>query len=154
MKLWEEKILMEMSRVANVREMDASIWVHPSSNRSGPYFKVYNSLSQTKATKCARIRFDIPKYEIHKATSKGSWELNTSEIKELMQFFNTKYNGFEYTNWDRCKWIWNDEIYSNMGVMLESFDYFSGKCDIDMDREKNKNYLRLDFGMPNYLELR
>lgn len=153
MKILKEEILYEMSRVANMSNMDASIWVHPSQDRNGPYFKIYNSIGELKATKCARIRFDIPKYETHKEQGKRLWKLTKSEIRELMEFFNSGYKKENYTYWDRCKWMWNEEIFSNMGIRLVDDEYFSGKCDTEDVTTEDKNYLRLDLKMPDYLTL-
>ena len=54
------------------------------------YFTLYNNWRRRLATKCARISFLEPKYELSSSYSKSVWFLNESEKKKLMEFLNIK----------------------------------------------------------------
>lgn len=156
MKIINEKILYEMSQVNIMRgdKVNACIWVHPSPDRNGTYFKMYNGLSIQKATKIARINFNIPSYESHvDEMGKGSWKLIGVEIKELISFMNSPYSRKSiYTNWDYCKWIWNRDLCSQLGIILDMDDYFDGVY--DTDTRMPDNYVKYSQLMPDYSKLK
>lgn len=153
--LKEERILCEMSQVGAVKgdKLDACIWVHPSPDRNGAYFKFYNALSVGKATHCARINFTSPTYETHKdEMGKPPWILRVWEIQELITFMEKTYSKkSNFTNWDYCKWIWNRDLCTQFGIVLDQDEYMDGVYNLS---EMPINFLKSDLEMPNYLNLK
>ena len=81
------------------------------------YFKVYDSADHRKARKVARICFYEPKYVIHNSDPDNckSWELNSSEIKNLMAILKKPNNvGLRYSNtWEALIDSFNSVVKSN-----------------------------------------
>ncbi len=82
------ELLTEFATVQRDRKYNMCVAVNPDSKRNlknKEYFKVYNHIDPTKATKIARIMFRDCKYIIHKNNGgKQNWELNAKERRQLM----------------------------------------------------------------------
>lgn len=156
MKLLEEKILFEMSQVTTIesKSFDACIWVHPSPNRNGAYFKMYDAISIEHSKGCARIDFSNPSYMVHvDEMGKNQWKLSNREIKELITFMNDSNDTApNVSNWIYCKWIWNRDLCSQLGMSLKFGKYVAGEY--DKDERMPHNFVKSDQAMPDYLQLK
>lgn len=79
-----------------------------------PYFTLYNHWRRGLATKCARISFLEPKYELGSSYNKSVWFLDDKEKKMLMKFLKTKsksiFSGNCINNWMKVIGAFNNEI--------------------------------------------
>ena len=153
MKLLQEFVeLDEMSRVANMFELGACIWVDPSPNRNGHYFKLYDNLSPSRADRIARINYTEPRYEEHNTPGKEPWVLTSDEIKSLIEFLNDTaeepYNN--YTNWQVAVYLWNYEYFSQKGIPIKLSKFFAGDYDKII---QDKNFMASTIEIPDYTKL-
>lgn len=147
------RIIYEMSRFSNIREMDACIWVDPSSSRNGHYFKLYNRESPEKATRLSRIDFDAPKYIIHRDRL-PLWKLDGREKKDLINFLDKQYPEERHTNWEHLVFLWNSEYLSQNGIDILKGKFFDGSYNKGEKYEiKNPNYIQSNIPRPDYMKL-
>lgn len=105
-KINKEKTPAKLSTMYRERKFNMCIAVNPDRNRNlkgMEYFKIYNSIDPTKATKVARIKFREANYVIHKNKGgKKNWVLNSKERKHLVKMLNSLSDKGE---------VWNEIIY-------------------------------------------
>ena len=77
------------------------------------YFVLYNHWRPGLATKCARISFLEPKYELGASYNKSIWVLNDREKETLCEYLKTpKDSGNKeiHNIWDTAIWAFNNEV--------------------------------------------
>lgn len=143
--------LDEMATVGRNQREQLLIQVHPSESQAGnaPYFKVYDSESEQSASRIARIRFDMPIYEIHaKQYNRGKdyWWLNSKEKRKLITYLNAPnmYNK-EFTNWQYAILSFNSERGINPDKTQENL--------LKNGQLKYPGFIPYDLPMPNYMLL-
>ena len=87
-----------------------------------PYFMLYNHWQRGLATKCARISFLEPKYELSASYNKSVWFLDENEKRMLVRFLKTKV---KYAPQDNRKNKWqcvisafNNEVQGENDLIL------------------------------------
>lgn len=78
-----------------------------------PYFVVFNHWRPGLATKCARISFLEPKYELGGSYNKAVWFLNEQEKNELYDYLKEPeehYVDEVRTTWQTAIWAFNNEV--------------------------------------------
>lgn len=140
----------EMSTIVLDKKNLMLIQVNPDRGRQGlEYFKIYNSFSESKADKIARISFKEPKYVIHHNNhGKNLWTLNTKEKKSLMLLLQKKSDmldteGNILTNWEKSIVQFNLEKGLPKEDTEENF----------VSNQKFPKYLPIDLPMPDYEKL-
>ncbi|MCM1507803.1 MAG: hypothetical protein NC177_11815 [Ruminococcus flavefaciens] len=139
------EILTEFATVGRFQKYNMSVAVNPDNNRNlkdMEYFKVYNHIDPTKASKIARITFRSCEYVIHRNRGKKeNWFLNRRERKQLIEILkSSSKKDIGYTVWQS---------------LILNFNYETG---LEYDDTKNntsnhlihKNYLPIDLKIPNY----
>ncbi|MBO4435902.1 MAG: hypothetical protein J5791_03330 [Fibrobacter sp.] len=99
------------------------------------YFMLYNYWRPGPATKCARISFLEPKYELGASYNKSIWVLDDREKETLCEYLKTPIEGCSrvgvHNVWQTAIWAFNNEV--------EGID--------------EKRMLPLDLPMPDYRRL-
>ena len=78
-----------------------------------PYFVVFNHWRPGLATKCARISFLEPKYELGGSYNKAVWFLNEQEKKNLYEYLKEPREyvvGNVHNTWQEAIWAFNNEV--------------------------------------------
>ena len=81
------------------------------------YFLLYNHWNRKFATKCARISFLEPKYELGTFYNNSVWFLTNREKELLMEFLKTPIvvGPYEVKNrWQSAIWTFNNEVEPEM----------------------------------------
>ena len=108
--IYAGEILTEFATVQRDSRFNMCVAVNPDRKRNlknTEYFKVYNHIDPTKATKIARIKFRECEYVIHNNNGgKKNWKLNSKERKQLMKILISPSKRFPN------KRVW-DELISN-----------------------------------------
>ena len=99
-----------------------------------PYFVVFNHWRPGLATKCARISFLEPKYELGGSYNKAVWFLNEQEKKDLCRCLKSAKNRVD----DKVSCTWQETIWA-----------FNNEVRADDD----KRVLPMDLPMPDYRKL-
>ncbi len=113
-------------------DLRAVIDIGPGKN---PYFTLYNHWKRGLATKCARISFLEPKYELGSSYNKSVWFLDDNEKKMLMKFLKTK-----------CRSIFSDNCTNNWMSVIGAFNN-------EVQGDDDKRILPYDLPIPNYNKL-
>ena len=144
-----EEYMEEMATICRSREYGISVAVNPDSKRSGnPYFKFYNNVSYSSATKVVRVLFKKPDFVVHKDRM-DLWKLNTKEKKILIEILKKESDMYDgYTNWDIAKYQWSIEY---LEESLNICKYFNGEYD-DIYKN-NPGYLPSTLKMPDYTKI-
>ena len=100
-----------------------------------PYFTLYNHWRRGLATKCARISFLEPKYELGSSYNKSIWFLNDVEKKMLMKFLKTK-----------CKSAFSDKCTNNWMSVIGAFNN-------EVQGDDDSRILPYNLPIPNYNKL-
>ena len=100
-----------------------------------PYFTLYNHWKRGLATKCARISFLEPKYELGSSYNKSVWFLDDNEKKMLMKFLKTK-----------CRSIFSDKYTNNWMNVIGAFNN-------EVQGDDDSRILPYDLPIPNYNKL-
>ena len=100
-----------------------------------PYFTLYNHWKRGLATKCARISFLEPKYELGTSYNKSVWFLDDNEKKMLMKFLKTK-----------CRRIFSDKCTNNWMSVIGAFNN-------EVQGDDDGRILPYDLPIPNYNKL-
>ena len=100
-----------------------------------PYFTLYNHWKRGLATKCARISFLEPKYELGSSYNKSVWFLDDNEKKMLMKFLKTK-----------CRSIFSDKYTNNWMSVIGAFNN-------EVQGDDESRILPYDLPIPNYNKL-
>ena len=100
-----------------------------------PYFTLYNHWNRGLATKCARISFLEPKYELGTSYNKSVWFLDDNEKKMLMKFLKTK-----------CRSIFSDKCTNNWMSVIGAFNN-------EVQGDDDSRILPYDLPIPNYNKL-
>ena len=100
-----------------------------------PYFTLYNHWKRGLATKCARISFLEPKYELGTSYNKSVWFLDDNEKKMLMKFLKTK-----------CRSIFSDKCTNNWMSVIGAFNN-------EVQGDDDSRILPYDLPIPNYNKL-
>ncbi|WP_290917428.1 hypothetical protein [Fibrobacter sp.] len=100
-----------------------------------PYFTLYNHWKRGLATKCARISFLEPKYELGSSYNKSVWFLDDNEKKMLMKFLRTK-----------CRSIFSDKCTNNWMSVIGAFNN-------EVQGDDDSRILPYDLPIPNYNKL-
>ena len=100
-----------------------------------PYFTLYNHWKRGLATKCARISFLEPKYELGSSYNKSVWFLDDNEKKMLMKFLKTK-----------CRSIFSDKCTNNWMSVIGAFNN-------EVQGDDDSRILPYDLPIPNYNKL-
>ena len=77
------------------------------------YFLLFNHREHGLATKCARISFQEPDYELGTFYNKSVWFLTKREKERLMDFLKspiTKRQGETLNCWQAAIWTFNNEV--------------------------------------------
>lgn len=113
------EILTEFATVQRDNKFNMCLAVNPDNKRNlkgMEYFKVYNHIDPTKATKIARIKFRECEYVIHHNNGrKENWKLNSKERKQLVQILTSPSKNFpEKSVWDELIRNFNNESGSEL----------------------------------------
>ena len=100
-----------------------------------PYFTLYNHWKRGLATKCARISFLEPKYELGSSYNKSVWFLDDNEKKMLMKFLKIK-----------CRSIFSDKCTNNWMSIIGAFNN-------EVQGDDDSRILPYDLPIPNYNKL-
>ena len=100
-----------------------------------PYFTLFNHWKRGLATKCARISFLEPKYELGSSYNKSVWFLDDNEKKMLMKFLKTK-----------CRSIFSDKCTNNWMSIIGAFNN-------EVQGDDDGRILPYDLPIPNYNKL-
>lgn len=100
-----------------------------------PYFTLYNHWKRGLATKCARISFLEPKYELGTSYNKSVWFLNDNEKEMLMDFLETK-----------CRSAISDKCTNNWMRIIGAFNN-------EVQGDDDSRILPYDLPIPNYNKL-
>ena len=100
-----------------------------------PYFTLYNHWKRGLATKCARISFLEPKYELGTSYNKSVWFLDDNEKKMLMKFLKIK-----------CRSIFSDKCTNNWMSIIGAFNN-------EVQGDDDSRILPYDLPIPNYNKL-
>lgn len=138
--------LDEMAAVGRNQRDKLLIQVNPRESKGAWYFKVYNSANEPNATHIARIRFDIPLYEVHSKAynmGKDNWWLNSREKKKLIAYLNTSSVDLpQFTNWQYAILAFNKEL---------GLDFPKTQTNLLVNGKLlYPNFLPFDLPMPNY----
>lgn len=140
--------LDEMATVGRSTREKLLIQVNPAEKEAGnaPYFKLFNSANEPSATHLARIRFDLPVYEIHaKKWNRGKdyWWLNSKEKRKLIAYLKAdNTNTPQFTNWKVAILAFNNE---------RGLDYEKTQQNLLSKLPlKYPDYIPFDLKMPNY----
>lgn len=91
-----------------------------------PYFVLYNHWRRGLATKCARISFLEPKYELGASYNKSVWFLDENEKKMLVRFLKAGSRcGFEpepSNNWRCAIGAFNNEVRNDDDSRILPYD--------------------------------
>lgn len=150
-ELFSEELLNEFAtvRARNSHDYVLAMAVNPSPNHIGePYFKVYNALKYTQATKVARVSFFEPKLIIHKGDKLPWTNMNAKEKKDIVGFLKLTSMISNYTVWDMLKYFWDIEYGFDVGTID---NYMQGNA--DNDNHSDPSYVSSILEMPNYMEL-
>ena len=101
-----------------------------------PYFTLYNHWKRGLATKCARISFLEPKYELGSSYNKSVWFLDDNEKKMLMKFLKTK-----------CRSIFSDKYTNNWMSVIGAFNN-------EVQGDDDSRILPYDLPIPDYNKLK
>ena len=145
-----EERLDEMSTIVMDKKNSVLVQVNPDMGRMGlEYFKFFNSFSEGKATRIARISFRDPRYVIHHNNrGKDNWILNSKEKRMLVALLQQKSDminceGNVLTNWEKSIVQFNLEKGLPKEDTEENF----------VNNPKYPNYLPIDLPMPDYYKL-
>lgn len=139
------EILTEFTTIARSKKYNITVAINPDKNRNlknMEYFKVYNHIDPTKASKIARIKFRDCDYVIHhNKGEKKNWFLNTCERKQLIEILNSP------SERDDGNTIWQS--------LILNFNYETGLDFKETKKNKSNNlihkdYLPIDLKIPNY----
>ena len=100
-----------------------------------PYFTLYNHWKRGLATKCARISFLEPKYELGSSYNKSVWFLDDNEKEMLMDFLETK-----------CRSAISDKCTNNWMSIIGAFNN-------EVQGDDDSRILPYDLPIPNYNKL-
>ena len=100
-----------------------------------PYFTLYNHWKRGLATKCARISFLEPKYELGTSYNESVWFLDDNEKKMLMNFLKIK-----------CRSIFSDKCTNNWMSIIGAFNN-------EVQGDDDSRILPYDLPIPNYNKL-
>lgn len=100
-----------------------------------PYFTLYNHWKRGLATKCARISFLEPKYELGTSYNKSVWFLDDNEKEMLMDFLETK-----------CRSAISDKCTNNWMRIIGAFNN-------EVQGDDDSRILPYDLPIPNYNKL-
>lgn len=147
----QEADMCEMAMIArNVKE-NFVIYVNSDPDHLGDeYFKVYNNQVYGVADCVARIAMRRPEYIIHSnSDGKKNYVLNFKERRNLVKLLNAPNKNIKFedgtpvTNWQAAIVIVN----ADYGMDQEDTLKYTRDC------PKNKDYMRIDDPMPDYLQL-
>lgn len=149
----EEQFLAEMSLVLDNIKPNLAIWVENPTGYNNQYFKLYNSYSNVKADKVARISLLNAKYLNHRnEDGKENWILNNKEKKELIKILKdeSEYEN-NITNWELTILTYNrDNFHISMGKYVTNN---MSKEEYENIVSKTKGALSLNLPMPDYMRL-
>ena len=141
--------LDEMATVGRSQQEKLLIQVNPRESQGAWYFKVYDSANEPSAKYIARIRFDIPLYEVHSQAynnGKKNWFLNSKEKRKLITFLNANSVDLpQFTNWQYAILAFNKELGLDFPKTQTNL-LSSGKL-------MYPSFLPFDLPMPNYMLL-
>ena len=100
-----------------------------------PYFTLYNHWKRGLATKCARISFLEPKYELGSSYNKSVWFLDDNEKEMLKDFLETK-----------CRSAISDKCTNNWMSVIGAFNN-------EVKGDDDSRILPYDLPIPNYNKL-
>ena len=120
--------------------------VNPDRNRQGlEYFKLYNNVNWSKATKVARIEFRKPNYVLHtNKDGKENWKLNNREkiaLIKALKMDSEDYPG--YSNYQAAIIHFNREKGLSANKTKENL----------INDLKYPKFLPIDLPMPDYMKL-
>lgn len=135
-KLIKKPQLLNEVKVIKSQELNMSIYVDDESNKKGIwYFKVFDSIDRTSASRMNRIKFNKGEYVYHhNLEGKTRWYLNETEVELLIQLLKMKFysdkpeymplNGMRA--WKAGIYIFN--VYHHLPYQITSqMHYFSPK---------------------------
>ena len=158
--------IYEMARVGNIRTQKLkpfSVWIHPSNDRAGAYFKVINEISWDKHTRSARFDFRTGEFIKHKPESTIWLNFSNKEKKALIDWFKTTspiqidFKDSEgnnkrttFTRWQATIFQWNTEL-----GYADDMDFnFEKGCSEDsyllQDNCQRGKYVPLDIEIPEF----
>lgn len=133
--------LYEMSMATVDRNLKRCIWVENPGNPNNQYFKYYNDINNSKATKVARIWLTKAEYLYHR-DNKYIWNLTDKEIKLLVNWLNSSSDEYEgLTVWQQILIVYNRD---NFGI--------KPKETINNDLYTDKAF-NINTKMPDYTKL-
>ena len=106
------------------RNLHLRAYIDISPNKKA-YFVVFNHWRPGLATKCARISFQEPKYELGGSYNKAVWFLNEREKKDLYDYLKTpKENPTTYirNTWQRVISAFNNEVQGDDDSRMLPYD--------------------------------
>lgn len=134
--IYAGEILTEFATVQRDNRFNMCVAVNPDRKRNlknTEYFKVYNHIDPTKATKIARIKFRECEYVIHNNNGgKKNWKLNSKERKQLMKILISPSKNFpDKRVWDELIRNYNNEAgFDSLPKNLVIPDYVNWLYDI------------------------
>ena len=134
--IYAGEILTEFATVQRDNRFNMCVAVNPDRKRNlknSEYFKVYNHIDPTKATKIARIKFRECEYVIHNNNGgKKNWKLNSKERKQLMKILISPSKNFpDKRVWDELIRNYNNEAgFDSLPKKLVIPDYVNWLYDI------------------------
>lgn len=134
--IYAGEILTEFATVQRDNRFNMCVAVNPDRKRNlknTEYFKVYNHIDPTKATKIARIKFRECEYVIHNNNGgKKNWKLNSKERKQLMKILISPSKNFpDKRVWDELIRNYNNEAgFDSLPKKLVIPDYVNWLYDI------------------------
>lgn len=134
--IYAGEILTEFATVQRDNRFNMCVAVNPDRKRNlknTEYFKVYNHIDPTKATKIARIKFREYEYVIHNNNGgKKNWKLNSKERKQLMKILISPSKNFpDKRVWDELIRNYNNEAgFDSLPKNLVIPDYVNWLYDI------------------------
>ena len=98
-----EKQLNEMARVGTFNKYNVSVY---SGEGNIPHFHFYNIETNTQGC----IRIDKAEYFSHNGKEA---KLNSRQIKDLIEWLNSKHGFLKITMWEYILVLWNDNNINN-----------------------------------------
>ena len=96
-----------------------------------PYFKVYDSYVDKKATRCLRVHFKDATYTIHKHPEDGVPHWDNFNVKMLMQLCELLDSPFKNQN----NTVW-EEMLKDLGIMLGKYIYIPRPDYLNIENDK------------------
>ena len=147
----------EMSRAFAYKDrlIEVCAWVEGPMRADNRYFKYYNNMHYSVATKVARIRIDEARYVggNHKEGNKKKWVLTPSEKQELVDILNGPSEEVPgYTRWQDILITFNRDNFN-----LSTQRTLAGDLDDSQRNPHMPKHIKpfpIDYPMPNYMEIK